>query len=432
METSLRLTVRFLLILLAILVVQQSLQAQMSLSWYKETPALESHAYRAIASDVSGRCFYISDSQTHCIYVFLVAHPDAPVMTITDPTWANSTFGPYGMDFASDGNLYIAVWKNEAANGPPDNSLWRYGTCSRQLTQLCTLSDDPRSLKVVGSGMHTLVYISGTYGNVIRCHPVTWNHFVSEIMFTTGIFANQQCVIADRGQRTLFVSSWTSSYGTTPYRTPVTKWNAVGTRDVSFAVNFLSEGDVPGMEMGMDDNLFYLFHISLPPVTGARIYSVNTRTGLKIDEVLVGPSGLYAGGNICLSSRGEMFFARTLDLRNGLFISAYGVVSIRKDRCKPGECSGPEFTSNGDLDLQNYPNPCNPSTTIRYNLPQNSEVTLAVYNTLGQQVSLLVQGEQEAGYHEVRFDGSNIASGVYFYRLQAGSLVESKKVLLLR
>jgi hypothetical protein len=82
--------------------------------------------------------------------------------------------------------------------------------------------------------------------------------------------------------------------------------------------------------------------------------------------------------------------------------------------------------------MQNYPNPFNPSTTIRYALSSRSLVTLSVFNTLGQQVAPLVNETQDAGYHEVKFDGSNMASGMYFYRIQAGSFVQTKKLLLLR
>jgi hypothetical protein len=59
-------------------------------------------------------------------------------------------------------------------------------------------------------------------------------------------------------------------------------------------------------------------------------------------------------------------------------------------------------------------------------------VTLSVYNTLGQEVATLVQAQQEAGSYEVKFDGSGLASGVYFYRIQAGSYVNAKKFLLLK
>jgi hypothetical protein len=82
--------------------------------------------------------------------------------------------------------------------------------------------------------------------------------------------------------------------------------------------------------------------------------------------------------------------------------------------------------------MQNYPNPFNPSTTIRYALPQRSNVTLSVYNTLGQQVAILVNKSQDAGYHEVKFDGSALASGVYLYRIQAGTFVQTKKLTILK
>jgi hypothetical protein len=81
---------------------------------------------------------------------------------------------------------------------------------------------------------------------------------------------------------------------------------------------------------------------------------------------------------------------------------------------------------------QNYPNPFNPSTTVRYGLPLKSQVVLIVYNTLGQEVATLARGEREGGYHEVRFDASNLSSGVYFYRLTVGDFVQTRKLLLLR
>jgi aminopeptidase N len=81
---------------------------------------------------------------------------------------------------------------------------------------------------------------------------------------------------------------------------------------------------------------------------------------------------------------------------------------------------------------QNYPNPWNPSTRIRYGLPHNSFVVLTVYNTLGQQVAQLVNEQQEMGYHEAVFRGDGLASGVYYYRLQVGEFVASKKLLLLK
>jgi photosystem II stability/assembly factor-like uncharacterized protein len=81
---------------------------------------------------------------------------------------------------------------------------------------------------------------------------------------------------------------------------------------------------------------------------------------------------------------------------------------------------------------QNYPNPFNPSTTIKFGLPKSSEVRLTVYDILGREVSVLANDRRDAGAHEVKFDGSNLASGVYFYRLQAGNYIATKKLLLMK
>jgi hypothetical protein len=81
---------------------------------------------------------------------------------------------------------------------------------------------------------------------------------------------------------------------------------------------------------------------------------------------------------------------------------------------------------------QNYPNPFNPTTTIKYDLPIDAGVSLKVFNIIGQEVVTLVNEEQKAGYRSVEWNASNVASGVYFYRLDAGSFTNVKKLLLLK
>jgi len=81
---------------------------------------------------------------------------------------------------------------------------------------------------------------------------------------------------------------------------------------------------------------------------------------------------------------------------------------------------------------QNYPNPFNPSTTIQYQLPEESKVTLKVYDILGGEVATLVNEEQDAGYKEVKFNATNCASGMYVYRLSAGNFISTKKMMLLK
>jgi photosystem II stability/assembly factor-like uncharacterized protein len=81
---------------------------------------------------------------------------------------------------------------------------------------------------------------------------------------------------------------------------------------------------------------------------------------------------------------------------------------------------------------QNYPNPFNPSTTIEFSLPQTSHVTLRVYNMVGEEVATLVSGELPVGTHATQWNATDVASGIYFYRLHAGDFIDTKKLLLLK
>jgi predicted GH43/DUF377 family glycosyl hydrolase len=106
------------------------------------------------------------------------------------------------------------------------------------------------------------------------------------------------------------------------------------------------------------------------------------------------------------------------------YASTTGPTSVEDN--KPGELPQ-DFSL-----LQNYPNPFNPSTTIEFNVLKNSEVTLKIFNMLGEEVATLVSDRLTASSYSYEWDASNLASGVYLYRLEAGSFVETRKMVLMK
>ena len=81
---------------------------------------------------------------------------------------------------------------------------------------------------------------------------------------------------------------------------------------------------------------------------------------------------------------------------------------------------------------QNYPNPFNPTTTIQYSVPKSGLVTIKVYDILGREVTTLVNEQKAVGNYNVQFYANRLSSGVYFYRMQAGDFVQTKKLVLLK
>jgi len=92
-----------------------------------------------------------------------------------------------------------------------------------------------------------------------------------------------------------------------------------------------------------------------------------------------------------------------------------------------------DFDSPAKFDLeQNYPNPFNPSTTIRFNLPDNEFVSLKIFNTLGEEVQTLFEGNLNAGTHTYNFNAKGLPSGLYIYRLSANEYSKTKKMLFMK
>ncbi|MBI1931308.1 MAG: T9SS type A sorting domain-containing protein [Ignavibacteriales bacterium] len=81
---------------------------------------------------------------------------------------------------------------------------------------------------------------------------------------------------------------------------------------------------------------------------------------------------------------------------------------------------------------QNYPNPFNPTTTISYQIPVNKHITIKVYDVLGREIATLIDEYKPAGIYKLEFNASRLVSGVYFYKLRAGSFVETRKMIIMR
>jgi hypothetical protein len=157
--------------------------------------------------------------------------------------------------------------------------------------------------------------------------------------------------------------------------------------------------------------------------------SASAQNHLRSSVIGSGGGRASDGSFRALSSMGQTLVGTTADASNAIhagfwFQNVSIVTSIEQIA---SETVPREFRLE-----QNYPNPFNPSTTITFELPKSSLVRLSVYDILGREVSLLVNEKRDAGAHRVTFIASGLSSGVYFYRMQAGDFVRTRKLLLLR
>ena len=165
------------------------------------------------------------------------------------------------------------------------------------------------------------------------------------------------------------------------------------------------------------------------------LFGIPPSVTVTVTPELVGQFVASAMSVSCLLPDYKSELAKTLSyLRGEMYSHHIASCSGWFAKGEVGEQSGassveaPVEFSLGD----NYPNPFNPSTTIEYSVPNDSWVSLSIYNSLGQEVAALVDGEMVAGRYQVVWDASNVASGVYFYRLIAGNSSAMKRMLLVK
>jgi probable HAF family extracellular repeat protein len=195
------------------------------------------------------------------------------------------------------------------------------------------------------------------------------------------------------------------------------RWTQTGGFEFNIAGNFSQGNAVSGDgSIIVGDNAGGAFRLS----NAGGLEELN-----QVYSGLLSPgSDLYSAFGI--SSNGQYIIGYGLNgttgRDEGYLLAVSGTTSVDETQINPG---------NFVLD-QNYPNPFNPSTTINFSVPSSEFVTLKVFDVLGNEAATLVNEEKLAGSYEVDFDASQLSSGIYFYKLQAGSLIETKKMMLIR
>jgi hypothetical protein len=162
-------------------------------------------------------------------------------------------------------------------------------------------------------------------------------------------------------------------------------------------------------------------------VLGNYAYVATEREGIRLVDVSDPANPVEVG----FADPGDQM--RDVAFRNGIAFTANGeagVTAIQNDLATAAE-ELDEVPSRIVLH-QNYPNPFNPSTTIHFELRQAGEVTITVYNMLGQHVKTLLQASRTAGQHAVSFDASGLGSGTYLYQIQSGGQQVARQMILVK
>ena len=186
-------------------------------------------------------------------------------------------------------------------------------------------------------------------------------------------------------------------------------------------------------EEELESNLY-----DLPPLPPTGIFDVRYSRGKLVEDISIEKIIQISSNNYPITIRAEGVNLIVKDRINGELLNEElkngEEIRITNNKITTIEVTG---RITGGLPVsyelyQNYPNPFNPSTTIKFAVPKESNVNLSIYNVLGELVTTLVNEQMKAGYYQHEFDASSLASGVYLFRIKAGSFVETRKMVLIK
>jgi hypothetical protein len=353
---------------------------------------------------------------------------------------------PHVFALAVVGNEVVVGGRFTSAGGVSANNVARFNTQTNTWSTLGTgssngVSYDVSALAVVGNEVFVGGFFTSAGGvsanNVARFNTLTntWSSLGTGSSNGVSGGGGSVSALAVVGNEVFVGGSFTSAGGVSAnnvarFNTLTNTWSSLGTGSSNGVsgpgyphVNALA---VVGNEVFVGGSFF------LAGVIANNVARFNTQTNTWSTLGTGSSNGVSSGGYPyvdALAVVGNEVFV------GGSFTSAGGVSANNVARWNSGTSRVEQLSPTAPKTFlleQNYPNPFNPSTTIRYQLPVASEVKLEVYDVLGKKIATLVNERQSAGSYQVVWNASGLSSGTYFYRLQAGTFVETKKMIMVK
>jgi hypothetical protein len=347
-------------------------------------------------------------------------------------------------ELAVVGNEVVVGGRFTSAGGVSANSVARFNTQTNTWSSLGTGSSNGVSgilayvyaLAVVGNEVYVGGFFTSAGGvsanSVARFNTQTNTWSSLGTGSSNGVFGGVEA-LAVSGNEVYVGGYFTSAGGVSArnvarFNTQTNTWSSLGTGSSNGVDSVVFALAVVGNEVYVGGEFRSAGGVS---ANGVARFNTQTNTwstlgtgssnGVSIGGVSGGVYALAVSGN-------EVYVG-------GRFISAGGVSANGVARWNSGTSRVEQLSPTAPKTFlleQNYPNPFNPSTTIRYQLPVASEVKLEVYDVLGKKIATLVNERQSAGSYQVVWNASGLSSGTYFYRLQAGTFVETKKMIMVK